>query len=145
MAGGVGIYLKNTLKYSPRNDLSLKTPNCEDLWIEVESETSNFCLGVVYRHPKKNFSLFQNKLYLQLHDFETNNMNYVVCGNFNINTLLNNPTISEYIIIIIKGRWCQRRLTRFNPHFASRFIFSFATTDFIVVFSLPKTFFRRAW
>ena len=62
MAGGVGIYLKNTLKYRPRNDLSLKTPNCEVLWIEVESEILNFCLGVVYRHPKKNFSLFQNKL-----------------------------------------------------------------------------------
>ena len=97
MAGGVGIYLKNTLKHSLRNDLSLKTPNCEDLWIEVESETSNFCLGVVYRHPKKNFSLFQNKLYLQLHDFETTNINYVVCGGININTLLNNPKISEYI------------------------------------------------
>ena len=26
-------------------------------------------------------------------------------------------------------------------YFASRFIFSFSTTDFIVVFSLPKTFF----
>ena len=62
MAGGVGIYLKNTLKYRPRNDLSLKTPNCEVLWIEVESEILNFCLGVVYRHPKKIFSLFQNKL-----------------------------------------------------------------------------------
>ena len=30
-------------------------------------------------------------------------------------------------------------------YFASRFIFSFSTTDFIVVFSLPKTCFRRAW
>ena len=97
MAGGVGIYLKNTLKYRPRNDLSLKTSNCEDLWIEVESETSNFCLDVVYRYPETNFSLFQNKLYLQLHNFETNDMNYVVCGDFNINTLLNNTKVSEYI------------------------------------------------
>ena len=59
MAGGFGIYLKNTLKYRPRNDLSLKTPDCEELWIEVESETSNFCLGVVYRHPKKTFPNFK--------------------------------------------------------------------------------------
>ena len=28
---------------------------------------------------------------------------------------------------------------------ASRFIFSFCTTDFIVVFSLPNTFLRRVW
>ena len=57
MAGGVGMYLKNTLNYRPRDDLSLKTPNCEDLWIEVESEISHFCLGVVYRHPKKKLFL----------------------------------------------------------------------------------------
>ena len=37
MAGGVGINLKNSLKYRLLNDLSLKTPNCKDLWIEVES------------------------------------------------------------------------------------------------------------
>ena len=55
MAGGVGIYLKNAIKYRLRNDLSLKTSNCEDLWIEVESKISIFCLGVVCRHPKKNF------------------------------------------------------------------------------------------
>ena len=30
-------------------------------------------------------------------------------------------------------------------YLASRFIFSFCTTDFIVVFSLPNTFLRRAW
>ena len=89
--------LKNTFKYRPRNDLSLKTSNCEDLWIEVESESSNFCLGVVYRHTKKFFSLFQNKLCLQLHVFETNNINYVVCGCFNINFLLSNTKVSEYI------------------------------------------------
>ena len=59
MAGGVGIYLKNTFKYRLRNDLSPKTANCEDLWIEVESKISNFCLGVVYRHPKKIFPDFK--------------------------------------------------------------------------------------
>ena len=32
-----------------------------------------------------------------MHDFETNSRNYVVCGDFNINTLLNNAKVSEYI------------------------------------------------
>ena len=96
MAGGVGLYLKNTLKYRLRNNLSLKIPYCENLWIEVESKISNFCLGVVYPHPKKNFSFVQNKLYLHLHDFETNNINFVVCADININTLLNNHKISEH-------------------------------------------------
>ena len=41
--------------------------------------------------------LFQNKLYLQLDDFETDNMNYVVCRDFNINTPLNNVEVSKYI------------------------------------------------
>ena len=46
---------------------------------------------------RKTFFRFQNKLYLQLHDFETTNINYVVCGDININTLSNNPKESEYI------------------------------------------------
>ena len=31
LAGGVGIYLKDTLKYSLRNSLSLNVPHCKDL------------------------------------------------------------------------------------------------------------------
>ena len=65
LAGGVGIYLKDTLKYSSRNSLSLNVPHCEDLRLEVHCKNSNFILGVIYRHPNQNFLLFQDTLHNQ--------------------------------------------------------------------------------
>ena len=35
-----------------------------------------------------------------MHDFETTHINYVVCGDINVNTLLNNPKMSEYIAVL---------------------------------------------
>ena len=52
-AGGVGLYLEETLQYRVRNDLLLEANKCEDLWIEIESKQANKSLivVVVYRHP----------------------------------------------------------------------------------------------
>ena len=97
LASGVGRYLKDTLKYSLRNSLSLNVPHCEDLWLEVHCKNSNFILGVIYLHPNQNFSSFQDTLHNQLYDFESNKLNYVVCGDININTLAKNTKIIEYI------------------------------------------------
>ena len=33
-AGGVGLYIKDTIKFSLRNDLKLNLQDCEDLWLE---------------------------------------------------------------------------------------------------------------
>ena len=96
LAGGVGICLKDTLKYS-RNSLSLNVPHCEDLWLEVHCKNSNFILGVIYRHPNQNFSLFQDTPHNQLRDFESIKLNYMVSGDININTLVKNTKITEYI------------------------------------------------
>ena len=50
-----------------------------------------------YRHPNQNFSSFQDTLHNQCYDFESNKLNYVVCGDININTLAKNPKITECI------------------------------------------------
>ena len=71
--------------------------HCEDLWLEVHCKNSNFILGVIYRHPNQNFSLFQDTLHNQLYDFESNKLNYVVGGDININTSAKNTKITEYI------------------------------------------------
>ena len=57
-AGGVGLYIKDSLKFTLRKDLSLNLHHCEDLWLEVESENLRILLGVIYRHPKQKISLF---------------------------------------------------------------------------------------
>ena len=97
LAGGVGLYIKESLKFILRKDLSLNLQHCEDLWIEVESEKSNIILGVIYRHPKKKLLLFQDKLCKNLSKLENNKLNYIVNGDFNINTLaIKNPKVSNY-------------------------------------------------
>ena len=34
--GGVGMFISNNMDYSIRNDLSLNTTGCEDLWVEID-------------------------------------------------------------------------------------------------------------
>ena len=36
-AGGVGLYIKQSMQFRLRNDLSLNLQHCEDLWIELET------------------------------------------------------------------------------------------------------------
>ena len=48
-AGGVGLYMKDSLRFALRKDLSPNLQHCEDLWMEVESEKSSIILSVIYR------------------------------------------------------------------------------------------------
>ena len=46
-AGGVGLYVKNNVKYSLRNDLNLHLSNCEDIWIEIYSKSKSIILSTI--------------------------------------------------------------------------------------------------
>ena len=65
-AGGVCLYLKNTLNYKCRKDLSLSLNSCEDLWVEIssgsDSITENIVVGVIYRHPGHKYEAFCDRL-----------------------------------------------------------------------------------
>ena len=78
--------------------MSLNLQHCEGLWLEVESEKPSIILGVVYRHLKQKLSLFQDKLCKNLSKLENNKLNYIVNGDFNINTLaIKNPKVRNYM------------------------------------------------
>ena len=56
--GGCGVYIKNTIPYITRPDLSINFQNTqiefEMLWLEVISPSKNgILIGVTYRHPKQ--------------------------------------------------------------------------------------------
>ena len=70
-AGGVGLYIKEALKFRLRNDLLLHLQDCEDLWLKIESKKSNFILALIYRHPKQKLSLFNVKLCENLNNLES--------------------------------------------------------------------------
>ena len=69
-AGGVGFFIKENLKYTIHEDLSISEKLYEALWIETESDQEHDMLcGVIYRHTKGklepffqyvNFSLQKN-------------------------------------------------------------------------------------
>ena len=52
-AGGVGLYIKNSISYKIINELliDLKLNFVENIWIEVETNKKSIAVGVVYRHP----------------------------------------------------------------------------------------------
>ena len=60
-AGGVGSYIKELFKFRICKELSLNISNCEDLWIEIETNQPNksFVCPVVYRHPTKIHNHFK--------------------------------------------------------------------------------------
>ena len=55
-AGGVGLYIKNSLTYSVNKCSNLKLPNAEHLWVDVNSKQISIVVGVIYRHPSESAS-----------------------------------------------------------------------------------------
>ena len=97
-AGGTGMYIKQNLKYKLRQDLSLNVPKCEDTWVEIEANHECIIVAVIYRHPETNFQTFEISLTNLLIELENQKLNYVVCGDININSLaLNNTKIKNYL------------------------------------------------
>ena len=86
-AGGVGLYIKKTLKFRLRDDLLLHLQDCKDLRLEIESKESNFILAVIYRNPKRELSLFNDKLCKNLNNLKSTKLDYIIFGDTNINIL----------------------------------------------------------
>ena len=52
--GGVGAYIKESIKYKRRKDIENKHPNLEHLWIEIggKNNNSSLLLGTIYRSTR---------------------------------------------------------------------------------------------
>ena len=60
IAGGVGLFVNNNLKYSKSDDLCTSKNEFEALRIDIEGPDQGIICGVLYRHPKANFENFTN-------------------------------------------------------------------------------------
>ena len=92
------MFILNEVCYLPRNDLTIKLPGCENLWVELTSQNDpkGSIIGVIYRHGFCSISDIQSELSAGLHDLR--NATFHICGDVNIN-LLNpeaSPQINEY-------------------------------------------------
>jgi len=70
LAGGVGIYINNSLLFQLRNDIPTMIVNSESLWIEVCVCNKKCVIGVIYRHPSNDIQSFTHNLSETLHYLE---------------------------------------------------------------------------
>ena len=92
MKGGCGFYVKENFTPVPRTDLEFKISETgvesENCWIElVNNSGPNVLVGVFYRHPSRNNSLFQEKLKATLKKVNREKKKTIICGDFNLNLL----------------------------------------------------------
>ena len=99
--GGVGVYLKNHMKYKTRNDIVKIDETIEHLWLEIQGKNKNnsYLLGVFYQ-PNS----VESEKMLWLDKFENVlsqitikwHGTLVVTGDFNIDIFSNNPSTKRY-------------------------------------------------
>ena len=99
-AGGVCLYIKNSLTYTDRKlELKIDCSNVGSLWIELDLAKNKQCiLGVIYRHPKQNLNDFIQKISKCLDNLNKRNKTYYICGDVNVDFLScdNNKEIKNY-------------------------------------------------
>ena len=87
-AGGVVIYIKDIYTYKCRKDFNMKIGNCEDVWVEVKTNSRKpIIISAIYRHPKQNFLNFQEKFMTVIDNLNKNNLMYYLLGDWNINLI----------------------------------------------------------
>ena len=50
-AKGVGLYIKDTIKFSINHCSKICSPNAEHLWVDIQTKREPIAIGVVYKYP----------------------------------------------------------------------------------------------
>ena len=59
--GGVSLFISQEFVYSEMNDLCMITDYTECMFVELSTKDSLYVVGVVYRPPNSNITLFNEK------------------------------------------------------------------------------------
>ena len=92
--GGVGVFISDKIDFTIRNDLSINSEDCEDIWVEISLKNKNrknidekLVIGNIYRHPKQNYMKFSENLCKLLENLNKSKTSYVLVGDINIDIL----------------------------------------------------------
>ena len=89
--GGVSLFIKENYRYKIRNDLSKLNEYIEVIFVELDrswvNTAKNVVVGVIYRPPNTDMSLFANSLNELLSQLKSEKKNIYIMGDFNINLL----------------------------------------------------------
>ena len=70
----------------------MPSSNCESLWVKIKINSRKFMyLGVIYRQPNYQFDNFEKDLNGLLTNFNLNNNEYIITGDFNTDLLKSIP------------------------------------------------------
>ena len=88
--GGVCIYVQKSLNYVKLNlEKYCQNKNFEVCAIKSHFSTKGLCIIAINRAPSGNFELFLSKLDTILRTLHTATLEYIVCGDINIDYLIN--------------------------------------------------------
>ena len=106
-AGGVGLglYIKDTIKFSINQCWKICLPNAEHLWVDIQTKRGPIAIGVEYRHPDNSATTIDkfkemNKLLVTLN---MRKRPFYCIGDININLLKisDNDAIRRYASMLI--------------------------------------------
>ena len=96
LKGGVCIFVQNNLRFTPLNvDEYCVDQDIEVCAIHLHSTHNKLCILAIYRSPQGNFNTFLTKLDLVLQKFFKLNFTLVVCGDVNVNYLMESHKKNE--------------------------------------------------
>jgi exonuclease III len=87
--GGVCIFVHNSIKFTSIDiDNYCLDRDFEACAIHLKSKHDKLCTLATYRSPQGNFSTYLTNLDLTLHKFFNQNLNCIVCGDINVDYLM---------------------------------------------------------
>ena len=92
--GGVSVFISQEFVYSEMNDFCMITDYIECLFVKLSIKDSSYVVGVVYRPPDSNITLFNEKMNDILS--KISNMPCYVMGDYNID-LMKNLQAGEFL------------------------------------------------
>ena len=89
--GGVGIFIKNQISFTKREDLHIFEDDLECLFIEVDkavfTNQNNIIIGVIYRPPNTDMNKFMDSYGMVLDKIKRERKTAYVMGDYNIDLL----------------------------------------------------------
>ena len=85
-AGGVALYVSNSMEFCRLDKYSMASPYFEILFAEVKLKNSakGLVIGVIYRHPFTSLSEFKLQFTQALSHLAKHEKEYIICGDFNV-------------------------------------------------------------
>ena len=123
-AGGVGIYIKENLKFIRRQELEFLTDGLETCFVELPRERQkSIVIGSIYRHPHGDAENFRELLRLKLYHLNNCGYEVYITGDINIDfyKYYSDKFTSEYLDMLFDLGYMPliTKATRITDHSAT--------------------------